>query len=354
MTLKKIAEKAGVSISTVSRVINGKSTKAASKEVQERIFKIAREFEYSPNKFAQGLKQKNEREHDSGKILGCIFGRVSSSENDPFFSILARAIEKEVIKKGYTMKYSFTSSEVSDEKKVKHLLRDSNLDGVFVLGRLEQNYYDLIRKECKHMVYTGLNSIDPVYDQVIVDGYQAAMTAVHYLYQQGHRKIGYIGEKSNETRYKGYYDALMELDLIPEKKNISLTKLSADSGYLAVKAMMEKGVQDATAYFCANDLTAIGAIKAMNEEGILIPSEVSIIGIDDIDTAMLISPSLTTIHIPLEEMGKTAAKLLLDRMEEGIYLPLKVELPFTLMRRESVAKAQNNHLGAINDETKTK
>lgn len=345
MTLKKIAEKAGVSISTVSRVINGKSTKAASKEVQERIFKIAREFEYTPNKFAQGLKQNPDGENNQKKILGCIFGRVSSSENDPFFSILARAIEKEVIKKGYTMKYSFTSFEVSDEKKVKTLLRDSHLDGVFVLGRLEQNYYDLIRKECRHMVYAGLNSIDPAYDQVIVDGYQAAMTAVHYLYKLGHRKIGYIGEKSNETRYKGYYDALMELDLTPDTKNIYLTKLSADSGYIAVKSMMAKATQDATAYFCANDLTAIGAIKAMTEEGILIPKEMSIIGIDDIDTAQLISPSLTTIHIPLEEMGKTAAKLLLDRMNEGTYLPLKVELPFTLMRRESVATVQNRSKG---------
>lgn len=341
MTLKKIAERAGVSISTVSRVINGKSTKAASKEVQERIFKIARELEYHPNKFAQGLKQKTDGENPQRKILGCIFGRVSSSENDPFFSILARSIEKEVIKKGYHMKYSFTSSEVSDEKKVKTLLRDSKLDGVFVLGRLEQNYYDLIRSKCRHLVYAGLNSIDPSYDQVIVDGYQAAMTAVHYLYQLGHRKIGYIGEKSNETRYKGYYDALMELDLVPEMKNIYLTKLSADSGYQAVKSMMKRSSLEATAFFCANDLTAIGAIKAMNEEGILVPSEISIIGIDDIDTAQLISPSLTTIHIPLEEMGKTAAKLLLDRMEEGTYLPLKVELPFTLMKRESVVSLQN-------------
>lgn len=345
MTLKKIAELAQVSVSTVSRVINGKSTKAASREVQEKIFRIARELEYTPNKHAQGLRHKNPAEGVPRKTLGCIFGRISSLENDPFFTILARSIEKEVIKKGYSMKYSFTSSEVSDENKVTHLLRDSKLDGVFVLGRLEKNYYNLIRNECRHLVYAGLNSIDPQYNQVIVDGYQAAMTAVHYLYQLGHRSIGYIGEKSNETRYKGYYDALMELDLTPDPKNIFMTMLSADSGYTAMKKMMEKSVSDATAYFCANDLTAIGAIKALNENGILIPSEISIIGIDDIDTAQLISPSLTTIQIPLEEMGKTAAKLLLDRMEEGTYLPLKVELPFTLMKRESTGKIKTKKAG---------
>ncbi|MFH5834759.1 LacI family DNA-binding transcriptional regulator [Proteiniclasticum sp. C24MP] len=336
MTLKIIAEKAGVSVSTVSRVINGKSTKAASKEVQENIFKIAREIGYTPNKFAQNLRQKP-LSVSSSKILGCIFGRVSSSDNDPFFSILARSIEKEVIKKGYTMKYSFTSSEVSDENKVKGLLRDSHLDGVFVLGRLDKNYYDLIQKECRHMVYAGLNGISPLYDQVIVDGYQAAMTAVHYLYSLGHRNIGYIGEKSNETRYKGYYDALVELDLSPDPINIFMTKLSADNGYTAAKRMLESSSSNATAFFCANDLTAIGVIKALNEYGLLIPQDISVIGIDDIETAQLISPSLTTIQIPLEEMGKVAAKLLLDRMEEGNYLPMKIELPFNLIVRDSTS-----------------
>lgn len=338
MSLKKIAELANVSVSTVSRVINGKSTKAASKETQEKIFRIARELSYVPNAYAQNLKQNITPLAGPKKKLGIIFGRTSQIGSDPFFTILARSIEKEVIKRGFTLTYTYTASEFHEEVVLKEILKTSELDGAFVLGRMDKNYYKMIREESKHMVYAGLNEISHEFDQVIVDGYSAAMTAVHHLYQKGHRQIGYIGEKSNETRYKGYYDAMEELELKIEPDSICHTKLSADGGYVEALKMIDKGPLHATAFFCANDLTAIGAIKAFSEKGYLVPKEISVIGIDDIETAQLISPSLTTIHIPLEEMGKTAAKLLLDRISEGTGLPLKVELPYTLIQRESVSQ----------------
>jgi len=337
MTLKEVAAKAGVSISTASRVINGKSTKTASPEVQERIYRIADELGYKPNRAAQALKLGDEAVNvlKGKRSIGCIFGRVMSSVDDPFFSRIAKAVEKEISRHGCVMKYSFSASEIDSEDDLKKLLEEFRLDGAVILGRLNRNFYRMIRDSYPHVVYSGLNSISPDFDQVICDGYSSALTAVHYLYTIGHRKIGYVGEKSNEDRFKGYFDALSELELEYDKDIVIQTRLSSDSGYSAVSRLLEKGSLNASALFCANDATAIGAIKALKDNGLWVPDDISVIGIDDIDISQYMSPSLTTVHIPLEEMGRATGRLLMDRLENGSGLPMKIELPYTLIRRES-------------------
>lgn len=337
MTLKEVAEKAGVSISTVSRVINGKSTKTASPEVQEKIHRIADELGYRPNRAAQALKLGDDavEELKGKRSIGCIFGRVMSSVDDPFFSRIAKAVEKEITRYGCVMKYSFSASEIDSEEDLKKLLEEFRLDGAIILGRLNRNFYRLIRDSYPHVVYSGLNSISPDFDQVICDGYSAALTAVHYLYTIGHRRIGYVGEKSNEDRFKGYFDGLSELELEYDKDIVIQTRLSSDSGYTAVSKLLVEGSLNASALFCANDATAIGAIKALKDSGLRVPEDISVIGIDDIDISQYMSPSLTTVHIPLEEMGRATGRLLVDRLENGSGLPMKIELPYTLIRRES-------------------
>ncbi len=337
MTLKEVAEKAGVSISTVSRVINGKSTKTASPEVQERIFRIAAELGYRPNRAAQALKLGDEAVEvlKGRRSIGCIFGRVMSSVDDPFFSRIAKAVEKEISKHGCVMKYSFSASEIESEEDLKKLLDEFRLDGAVILGRLNKNFYRVIRDSYPHVVYSGLNSISPDFDQVICDGYSAALTAVHYLYTIGHRGIGYVGEKTNEDRFKGYFDALSELELEYEKDMVIQTRLSSASGYSAVSRLLAEGRLNASALFCANDTTAIGVIKALKDNGLRVPEDVSVIGIDDIDISQYMSPPLTTVRIPLDEMGRAAGRLLMDRLDNGSGLPMKIELPYTLVRRES-------------------
>lgn len=337
MTLKEVAEKAGVSISTASRVINGKSTKTASAEVKERILKVADELGYAPNRTAQALKLGEDAvEVLKGKrSIGCIFGRVMSSVEDPFFSRIAKAVEKEIAKHGCVMKYSFSASDIESEDELKKLLEGFRLDGAVILGRLNRNFYKLIRDTYPHVVYSGLNSISPDFDQVICDGYSAALTAVHYLYTLGHRRIGYVGEKSNEDRFKGYFDALSELGIEYDKSIVIQTKLSSESGYMTVKKLLEGSGLAATALFCANDTTAIGVIKAIKDSGLKVPADISVIGIDDIEISEYMSPPLTTIHIPLDEMGREAGRLIADRLENGKGLAMKIELPFTIVKRES-------------------
>ncbi|WMJ86619.1 LacI family DNA-binding transcriptional regulator [Anaerocolumna sp. MB42-C2] len=335
MTLKEIADLAGVSVSTVSRVINHGNTKVASQEVKDNIWRIIRETNYIPNSSARNLKLGS----DSGsslipvKSIGCIFARSKDTLNDPFFSQIARALEQEAFRQGYILKYSFSAYDMNDANTF-HLITNNQVNGIAVLGRFDKNLLNFIKKQYKHVVYTGLNIIDTDFDQVICDGYQASIAAVNYLHKLGHTSIGYVGEKHKELRYQGYLDAMNQLKLPVLRENIIVTPISSEGGYNGVKEYLKKD-QNVTALFCANDLTAIGAMKAIKEKGFTIPGNISLISIDDIDTAQYMSPMLTTIRVPMEELGKMTAKILIDRIENGKTLPIKVELPFTIITRES-------------------
>lgn len=337
MTLKEIAEKAGVSISTVSRVINNSNSKVAGKEVQEKIWKIVRESGYVPNMSARNLKMGNlsVESRATAKSIACIFARSLDTSNDPFFSQISRAIEREALKRGCIMKYVFSAQNINDSSTFR-LITENSVDGVAVLGRFDKNLLDFIQAHYKYVVYTGLNTVDTQYDQIICDGYQAAISAIQYLYKLGHTAIGYVGEKNKEVRYTGYCDILKQLNLPLKRENIIDSPLTTDGAYKAVCDYYKKGnTLNVSALFCANDATAIGAMKALKEQGYAIPSDISIIGIDDLEIAQYVSPMLTTIHVPTEELGQMAAKLLIDRMENGNHLPVKVELPFYIAIRES-------------------
>lgn len=335
MTLKEIANMAGVSISTVSRVINHSNTKVASQEVQDKIWKIVRETNYIPNSTARNLKLGNTSEYISAptKTIGCIFARSEATLNDPFFSQIARAIEQEAFKQGYIMKYSFSAYDINDANTF-HLISNNEVNGIAVLGRFDKSLLRFIKKQYKHVVYTGLNTIDTDYDQVICDGYKASIEVIQYLHKLGHTKIGYVGEKSNELRYQGYLNGMESLALPITSDHIIVTPLSSEGGYEGVKEYLKKKT-DLTAFFCGNDLTAIGAMKAIKEHGLRVPDDISIMSIDDIDTAQYVSPMLTTVRVPMEELGKMTAKILIDRIENGKNLPMKVELPFHIITRES-------------------
>ena len=312
MTLKEIAKEAGVSISTVSRVINKNSTNAASKEVQDRIWEIVRRTGYTPNSTARDLKMGGtDSPEPLSRSIACLFARTEDSKSDLFFSTLARSIEQEAFKHNYVLKYSFTAIDIHHPNTFR-LITDNHVDGVVVLGRCDKQTLSFLKKYFNCVAYTGLNILDAKYDQVISDGYQASLTAMNHLMSLGHTRIGYIGETRDEDRYTGYCTAL-------------------NTG---ARQLIDRGV-DVSALFCSNDVTAIGAMRAIQETGCRIPEDVSIISIDDIDTAQYLSPMLTTIHMPVEEMGQMTAKILIDRIEGGHRLPIRMNLPYYLASRES-------------------
>lgn len=341
MTLKEIAAEAGVSISTVSRVINKSSKCPASPEVQNRIWEIVRRTGYVPNATARDLKRGSPGSREVlSRSIACLFARASDVETDLFFSSLARSIEKEAFKHNYILKYSFTAFDINHPSTFR-LITDNHVDGVAVLGRCDKQLLKFLKQYFNYVVYTGLNNLEAKYDQIICDGYQATITAIDHLAKLGHKKIAYVGETVNEQRYDGYCAALEQHAIPLQKQYVSNVTLSSEGGYRGTAELLAKGC-DATAFFCPNDVTAIGAMRAIKERGLSIPDDVSIISIDDIDTAQYLTPMLTTIHIPVDEMGQMAAKILIDRIEGGHSLPIKINLPYYIANRESCGPARDH------------
>ena len=344
MTLKEIAAEAGVSVSTVSRVINKKGTSAASKEVQDKIWEIVRRTGSSPNTAARNLKtgRADELESKRSHSIACIFARTDEPMKDTFFSTLARGIEQEAFKHNYIVKYIISSLDISNPATFR-LITENQVDGAAVLGRCDKQMLSFLKKYFNYVVYSGLNNINAKYDQIICDGHMAAVSAMEELFKLGHSKIAYIGETHFENRYEGYCSALTSKHLPIKRDYIINTPLNTEGGYNGAIKLLKNAPHDFTAIFCPNDTTAIGAIKALQENNMRIPKDVSLISIDDIELAQYISPMLTTIHIPIEEMGQMAAKILIDRIEGGHTLPLKLSLPFHLATRESCAQPRRNY-----------
>ena len=334
MTLKEIAAEAGVSISTVSRVINKSSKSPASQEVQDRIWEIVRRTGYTPNSTARDLKKGNPgRAEPPSRSIACLFARVADTETDTFFSSLARSIEKEAFRHNYILKYTFTAFDIHHPSTFR-LITDNHVDGVAVLGRCDKQLLKFLKQYFKYVAYTGLNNLEAKYDQIICDGCQASISAIRHLISLGHKRISYIGEVENEDRYRGYCMAMNEARLPVRKELVINVHLSSEGGYRGANTLLDKDCE-VTAIFCANDNTAIGAMRAVKEHGLSIPEDISVISIDDIDTAQYLTPMLTTVHIPVEDMGKMAAKTLIDRIEGGHTLPMKINLPYYIANRES-------------------
>ncbi len=335
MTLKEIAALAGVSASTVSRVINHPGSKAAGREVENKIWQIIRENGYIPNPHARSLKQTTAHTDGNGlaKTIGCILARTHTA--DPFFSKISRGIEKEALRCGYTVKYIYSYQDIQNPD-IREAIRQTKVEGAAILGRPDSRTRSFLKENYSRVIYTGLNNIDAEFDQITCNAYLASKTAVSYLAELGHMHIAYLGERKNEIRYRGYWDAISQLALPLNRELIIDTPLSTQGGYLATKKLLASQKR-VTALFCANDLTAIGAMQAAMEVGRTVPGSLSVIGIDDIETSQYTTPMLTTIHIPMEDLGIMTAKVLIDRIETGKRIPMKVELPFRLMKRESCA-----------------
>lgn len=335
MTLKEIATRAGVSVSTVSRVVNSKNVKAASPEVCDRIWQIVRETGYTPNSSAQRL-QKGSADSDPrhrGKIY-VVFSRKVDTYIDPFFTDLMHAIEKEAFSRKYPIQTVMSDLEM-------HSLSADSIDkhsAAIILGQINETNMAIMKSCFRHLAYIGLNALpeSAMIDQILCSGYKAARSAVSYLADLGHRRIFYIGETENEERYQGYMDEMKHRGLCTSPEFVCRSQLSPQGGYDRMAKLLKSQLHF-TAVFCANDDTAIGAVRALLEHGIRVPEDVSVIGMDDIEMSRYLSPMLTTVHIPTEDMGKQAAKVIIDRIEGGHKLPMKIKFPIAISPRESCA-----------------
>lgn len=337
MTLKQIAAMAEVSISTVSRILNSPDNSFATKEVRDRVWRIAKEIGYVPNQSARELKLgKQSSPGSTPPSITCILGRTRQLDDDPFFAQMSRAIEQQALELGYAIYLSYSLFDI-ERAALLDQIEAARTDGAIILGRFSNDSMNFLKKHYSNLLYVGRNVIDANCDQVICDGYEATQIAIKHLIEKGHSHIGYIGETNNEVRYEAYCDTLSAYGLTYNDNWVSHCPQNGPGGYEGAKKLLAHASPLPTAVFCATDITAIAALRRFTEVQIKVPEQLSLISMDNIELSGYVSPMLTTVGMPIVEMGKWAVQLLVDRMNKRHKLPVKMYLPNKLVVRESVA-----------------
>lgn len=351
MSIKKIAEKAGVSPATVSRVLNNPNYKCSIPGLRDKIWKTAIEMNYVPNEAARNLKKGVSVKQEKTWYINILMTRTDSSTTDPFFAELLRVIESEIHDKNCILSKVWYMSVFSDDRKCRRENLDRLIDGMYdevegkrdgliIIGRCNKEALKKLNKKYKSVVSVNRNSTNYEVDEVLCDGKKIAAAAVEYLISLGHKNIGYIGQCHSEDRYNGYLETLKkhDLDVIPEY--VIETKQTEAEGYEAMEKFFQSDDMP-TGIYCANDISAIGMLKCLNKfrNRYYMPS---IISSDDIQEAQFTRPMLTTVSLPKEDMGKFALYLLLDRLKGGHSGIVRMELEGRLMIRNSCSSVEDS------------
>lgn len=337
--LKDIATETGVSISTVSRVLSRDTTRKSSDETVAKVRAAAVRLGYLPVPGDSGAGENVQEAQAKVYSIGCILTSEHESYVSPFFSTLLAGIQNELVKSGDRFAYHFSVMNINDPGFPQFLDTDE-LDCAIMLGRTTIENISLLCTRVPNLVYAGVNRISDDIDEVVCDAYHGAVCAVDHLISLGHTKIGFIGSTQekypvfNEHRYRGYLDAMAKAHLEVDGAFVVDTILTSADGYESARSII-RSERLPTAVFCGNDTVALGVMRALNEHGIGIPDDISLVGFDNIDTVKYVKPALTTIGIPTQELGRLAVKVLFDRLETGRDYTIQVNLPFKLIERES-------------------
>lgn len=325
MTIKKIAELAGVSTATVSKILNGKD-QYISEATRQRVLDIVEKEGYIPNGIAKSLRMKNT------KTIGIIMPDVMNL----FFSELARGAEDAAERKGYSVILCNSDNRESKEEKYIQILQEKMVDGIILTTSESSKCKSLERCNIPVVLVDRDIDVKSQVGRITVNNEEGAFTATNYLIEKGCKNIGFISSnkrnKPSAERLNGYKKALKKNGIKFNKEITYFNSFKTETGYLGALSILEKCKIDGI--FCGNDMIAIGAIKALKEKEISVPEDIKIIGFDNISVCDFIDPPLTTIKQPIYEIGECAVDILLRIIEKGDMELTKV-LKTTLIKRGS-------------------
>ena len=336
VTLKKIAEELGISVTTVSKAL--KNYKDVSPKTKEAVTNLAKKLNYQPNSFAVNLRTKE------SKTIGLIIPEIVHH----FFSNIVNAIIEKAEKEGYLVIILQSNESEKLEKKQIDLLISKRVDGILMSLSNNTKNLDHLKKVIDHNIPLVLfDKISKVIDcsKVIINDRSAGYAATEHLIKSGCKKIvhfrGPLNPQGSIDRFLGYKKALEDNQLTFDKSLVyTCEKVSFDEGYKFAKKIHTIH-KDVDGIFAITDLVGIGAVAYFNEVGIKIPKQIAIIGFSNWFMASVISPSLSTVDQPGFEMGKKALKLLLKEIKaakDGDQINHEtIILPTNIIKRNSTA-----------------
>jgi LacI family transcriptional regulator len=301
VTIHDVAAKAGVSVATVSRVLNNKEL--VREETSRQVLAAAKRLRYVPNVAARSLSIR--RSHTIGVVLPDVHGE--------FFSEIIRGIDVSARHEGYHILVSGSHSDAGEMLDVLETMR-GRVDGLVVMAP-DVPLSNLREPLARDLPLVLLASTDSGHDAITIDNYGGARTMMAHLAELGHARIAFIkGPPQNadaRERLRGFRHAMRPLGAAVAHTLELPAEFTESSGYDAAKKILEQSPRP-TAIFAANDAMAIGALAALNEAGVTVPREMTLVGFDDIPIARYVAPPMTTMRVDIAELGRRAFSLLLD------------------------------------------
>lgn len=324
VTIERVAEEAGVSPSTVSRILNGTAVVSEAKKiaVDQAVAKLG----FVPNPMARGLA--------GGRTLS--IGVVTQAIDSPFYGASLRGIEDALDPAGYSPLFVSGHWDAATESRCIDILLSRRVDGIIVLtGRLTDAALKIVAKRVP-VVVTGRSTKGPGLFSLNFDNLEGGRLATRHLVDSGHRKIAFIAGDPRHPdatqRLSGYRTALEQAGISFKSELVVQGEYNEVSGVEAVSTLMAAR-QKFTAIFAANDQMAIGAAHGLQRHGMRVPEDVSLVGFDDLPTSLYALPPLTTVHQPAYDMGRLAAEAVLQLLD-GVK-PTQTVPPPRLIVRDS-------------------
>lgn len=323
--MSDVAEQAGVSVTTVSHVIN--NTRPVSAERRDRVLAAMNELGYQPNRLARSLRR--------GQTF--TIGMIVPDNANPYFAEMARNIEETAYRNQYSLILCNSEGDLEREKFYINVLLEKQVDGlVLVAAGSSTDNFASVKMPPMVVVDRDLPHLNA--DAVLTDNAQGGRLATQHLLDLGHRRIACITGASDVTptaeRATGYRETLAAAGLTVDEALVIKGDFHYASGYEAAKRLLS-GPNPPTAIFACNDLMAVGAIRAGIELGLRLPADLSIVGFDDVQLASYTNPPLTTVAQPKHDMGILAVSLLLERMADPTLAPRRRWLGTELVVRGS-------------------
>ncbi|KNF09488.1 transcriptional regulator, LacI family [Gottschalkia purinilytica] len=329
-TIKDVAKMAGVSISTVSRVIN--DSKPVSPEIRKVVLEVIEELGYKPNEIARTLVTKK----------SFLIGVIVTDLGDSYIAEMVRGIEEVGKMYDYDIILCSTFGDKSAEIKYLQLLNTKQVEGIILISNiLNEEMDDHIKKSRIPFVYLNRYYYDQDYPTVTIDNFEAAYEMTNYLISLGHTNIVYVANSEKEhslemMKLEGYRKAISENELC--KEIIYFTKgRNIDDGYNVARDIVNHE-EDVTAIFCSYDELAIGVLSYLHDNNIKVPSEMSVTGFGDIKIASIFRPTLTTIKEPFYDIGAVAIRRIIKELKGEKMDKNDIILPFQIQKRNSCSK----------------
>ncbi len=330
-TIRDVAEKAGLSVATVSLVLNNKPSRI-SEATKEYVRKVAKEMDYRPSQLAVNLK----------KMRSNTIGLIVSDIRNSFYSSLAKGIEDKCRENGWNMILCNTNDLAEREKEYIEVLYSKGVEGI-VLGMASTGSYETAKRSVELMhakkipfVLLDRSVVSDVCNAVVADHEKGGYAATRHLLELGHRRIACVTGpaylEGSSSRLAGYRKAFKEFHVTVDESLIVPGEYTYESGVEAAEQLKEK---DFSAVFAFNDMMTYGVCQGLRKQGKHIPDDVSVVGYDDSFFSQIFDVSLTMVRQPFYEMGKQAGEILIDIADHGRKQPSVVEFQSELIIRSS-------------------